>query len=265
MWELAPVKTFMKPTPMVAILLVLALPRPIAAQADSFDVPAKKKTVLYELSPYYSPSRNVRIRLSCFSYSTFMVKEYDEGQKGAEWLAIVPAEKGASPPCTRSHAVGERVIKYPEWSGYFKGAKGNLVFFHASDGIDGGMPFVVYDSRTGKKLFKDYYCDSTMWTAKAEESPFNQIRISSSSDGQVSLTYLRVKRTDCDLHRAKATCWERVRNKLGLMSTQTPVCSGYKDVKAPYPSSIAYPVEVTLFPRPSAKNVDGPVKCWPVD
>lgn len=62
--------------------------------------------MLYEVSPYY-PRGNVRIKLSCFSYATFMVKQYDEGQKSAEWLAIVPTEKGAASRCIRSHAVGE--------------------------------------------------------------------------------------------------------------------------------------------------------------
>jgi hypothetical protein len=245
-------------------LLVLVLSPLVDAQADSFDVPLKRKVVLYEVSPYY-PGGNVRIKLSCFSYANFMVKQYDEGQKGAEWLAIVPTEKDAAPPCTRSHAVGEKIIKYLEWVGYFKGAKRNLVFFDATDGTDGGMPFVVYDSKTGKQVFKDSYYESSMWNAKVEESPFNQMRISNSPDGQISLTYLRVTATDCDLHRAKALCWERVRNKLAVMSTEAPVCSGYKDVTTRWSSSLAYPIEILLFPQPSAKNVVGPVKCWPVD
>lgn len=250
--------------PVAVFLLVLALPLRVGAQADSFDVPLKRKVVLYEVSPYY-PGGNVRIKLSCFSYATFMVKQYDEGQKGAEWLAIVPTEKGAASRCIRSHAVGEKVITYPEWVGYFKGAKGNLVFFDADDGINGGMPFVVYDSKTGKSVFKDSYYDSSMWTAKVEESPFNRMRITDSPDGQVSLTYLRVTATDCDLHTTKASCWESVRSKLGVMSTRESVCSGYKDVTTRWSSSVAYPVEVFLFPQPSTKNVDGPVKCWPVD
>jgi hypothetical protein len=250
--------------PVAIILLMLVLSRVVFAQADSFDVPLKKKLVFYEPSPYY-PGGNVRIKLSCFYYATFMVKQYDEGQKGAEWLAIVPTEKGLAPPCSRSHVVGERIIKYPEWIGYFKAAKGNLVFFHAADGINGGMPFVVYDSRTGRKVFKDSYYSASMGTGKVEDSPFNQMRISNAPNGQVSLTYLRVMGTDCDLYREKATCWEQVRKKLGVQSTQAPVCSGYQGVTTRWPSSVAYPVEVSLFPKPTAKTKDGPVKCWPVD
>ena len=70
---------------------------------------------------------------------------------------------------------------------------------------------------------------------------------------------------DCDLYREKATCWEQVRKKLGVQSTQEPVCSGYQGVTTRWSSSVAYPVEVSLFPQPAAKTIDGPVKCWPVD
>src|SRR5216684_4356057 len=64
--------------------------RRFAESGDSFDAPLKKKVVDCGLSPYYDPHRNRRNELSCYSYSTFMVKQYDEGQKGSEWLAIVP-------------------------------------------------------------------------------------------------------------------------------------------------------------------------------
>jgi hypothetical protein len=121
------------------------------ASADTFDTPLKTKVVDFGLSSSNPPGgRSFRVKLSCWSYPTFMVKEYnDEGEKGARWLAIVPVGKGAVPACTRAHALGEKIIKWPEWSGYFDGVKGNLVFFRADDGTDGGLPFVVYDFNTG--------------------------------------------------------------------------------------------------------------------
>ncbi|MGA7784179.1 MAG: hypothetical protein WB997_06000, partial [Candidatus Acidiferrales bacterium] len=105
-------------------------------------------------SPYYDPRKKVRNELSCYCYSTFMVKEYDEGQKGSEWLAIAPVEGRISPACTKTHPANEKVIAYPEWGGYFMGAKGRLVFFSAADGFNSAMPFVVYDSRTKTKVFE---------------------------------------------------------------------------------------------------------------
>jgi hypothetical protein len=77
-----------------------------------------------------------------------------------------------------------------------------------------------------------------MGTGKVEDSPFNQMRINNAPNGQASLTYLRVMGTDCDLYREKATCWEQLRKKLGVQSTQAPVCSGYQGVTTRLNSSI---------------------------
>jgi hypothetical protein len=46
------------------------------------------------------------------------------------------------------------VIDGSEWSGYFKGVRGNLVFFNAADGTNAGIPFVVNDSRTGRRFLR---------------------------------------------------------------------------------------------------------------
>lgn len=254
-------------TPIGVGILLLALRLPTfasVAPADSFDAPLKKKVVEFGPSPYY-PGGNVQIKLSCYFYATFMVKEYDEGQKGAEWLAIVPIKEGMVPVCARSHGPGERVIEKPEWGGYFKGAKGCLVFFNDADGANGGLPFVVYDSRTGRKIFEDSAYDSSMWKKKVEDSPFNRLRVSSALDGQLSLKYLRVVEAGCDLHTEKAFCWEQVSKKLALGSGQVPVCSGYKSIPTRWTSAVACPVEVSLFPQPAFKAIAGPVKCWPVD
>jgi len=234
------------------------------ASADSFDRGLKKKVVDFGPSPYY-PGGNVRVKLSCFFYPNLVVKEYDAGQKGAEWLAIVPVEKEATPACTASHAAREKVIEGGEWSGSFKGAKGNLVFFYASDGTNGGMPFVIYDARTGTKIFQDSAFDSTCLHNKVVVLLFNRPRVTSAPDGQVSLEYLRVVEADCDLHTEAAACWEPLRKKLELKSAQMPVCSGYKGIPTRWASAIAYPVEVLMFPQPVIKTIAGPVKCWPVD
>jgi hypothetical protein len=255
----------LNPAGQIAILLLLlSMPWLAAAQANGFDVPLKKSVVDFGRSSYY-PGGNVRNKLSCYLYSTFMVKEYDEGQKGAEWLSIVPVEKEAAPTCTQSHATGEHVIQYPEWSGYFKGARGNLVFINAADGTNGGLPFAMYDSKTKTKIFQDSAYYSSMWNKKVEESPFNQPRIVTTRDGEVVLRYLRVVQAGCDLyHKEKAACWEQVKKKLELKRTQAPVCSGYTPDSSE--SAIAYPVEVDLSSRQrTVKTISGPVRCWPVD
>ena len=67
-------------------------------------------------------------------------------------MSIVPSAQAA---CTRRHREDERVLIYPEWSGYFQGVKATVAFFDVPDGIDGGLPFAVFDVRTGRKLFED--------------------------------------------------------------------------------------------------------------
>jgi hypothetical protein len=238
-----------------------------AALADSLDVPLKKKVVDFGLSENNLPGRqSLRVKLYCFFYPNFLIKEYDnEGEKGAEWVAIVPIQKGTAPACARTHASGERVFKWPEWSGYFKGVKGNLVFLNDPDGADGGMPFTIYDFRTGNKIFRDSAYDSGMWTQKPASSPFNHLRFRGAQDSDLTVTYLRVVEADCDLHTEKTTCWDQVRKKLELKSARMPICTGYENISGRYVSALAYPVEVSLFPQPVTRTIAGPVKCWPVD
>jgi len=119
------------------------------------------------------------------------------------------------------------------------------VFFNAADGTNGGLPFVIYDSKTETKIFEDSAYYSSMWNKEVEESPFNQPRILTTRDGQVVLRYLRVVEAGCDLyHKEKAACWEQLKKRLELKRTQAPVCSGYTPDS--WESVIAYPVEVDL-------------------
>ena len=240
------------------------MPQMIAASTPgAFDQPLRKQIV--NVGPPYYPAGARQKKLSCYFYPHLVVKEYDEGQKGAEWLAVVASEKGAPPKCTLSHESGERVVDGSEWGGYFKGVKGNLVFFRAADGTDGGMPFAIYDSKTGKKIFEDSAYESWIWSVKPKNSPFNGLRVYKTADGQITLKYLRVVGTDCDLHSEGVTCWEQVRANLQLKQTKMPVCSNYENISTRYSSSVAYPVETILIPEPVTKTTEGPIKCWPVD
>jgi hypothetical protein len=248
------------------LLLIALAARDVLAQGDSFDMPLDKKVVDLGPSPANLPGVvRVRIELSCFVYRDLVVKQFDEGEKGAAWLAIVPIRTRLRPVCSKVHSPGERVINPKEWSGYFKGVKKNLVFFDAADGDNGGMPFVIYDSGTGKRIFEDSYYEARMWNQAVEDSPFNKLRVNYTANGLVLLTYLRVVGSECDLQREAATCWERTRKKLKIKEGSAPVCNGYEDIKDRWTSAVAFPVEVSLFPKPTTKNIDGPVKCWPVD
>lgn len=226
---------------------------------EGFDKPLKKTVVDLGPSPFYKASQHVRNKLTCYSYSTFTVKEYDQGEKGAEWLSIVPSAQAA---CTRRHREGEKVYIYPEWSGYFRGAKGPLAFFDAPDGTDGGLPFAVFDVRTGRKLFED---SSLLAFYQKKLHIKNVFRVTSGADQIPQLTYLRVVRAGCDLKTGQADCWNKVRAEFRIPQTEIPVCSKHEQAEGSWESAIVYPVSVLLTDSPQIKAVDGPVFCWPTD
>ncbi len=226
----------------------------------------KKKVVELGPSPSPASSQHEGIKLSCYYFPKFMVKEYDAGEVGAEWLSIAPVGQGAPPKCTRSHLDGERLVNPDEWSGYFKGVRGNLVFFNAPDGVNGGLPFAVFDATTVKKLFEDTAYDESMYPRRPQPTPFNRLRVSGGQNQRVVLRYLRVVAVACDLNIEKQVCWHQVRPKLGLQGTPMPVCLNYdRAAGRKWPSVVAYPVEVSLFPKPVLRNIPGPLKCWPAD
>jgi hypothetical protein len=221
--------------------------------AGSFDTPIKKVTVDFGLST--EPEK--RHVLVCHYYPHLLVKEYAPYGIGTDWLSMLRS-RDKLPACKRSHERGERIIKYPEWDGFFKGVKDHLVFFDAANPFNGGYSFVIYDSVTGKRLFEDtaYY-----------EHDSSRVRVFSTKAGYL-LRYLRVDNVDCNLHADARPCWKKVIAKHALKTDKMPVCTGYDYIAKlvgtdKVPSRVAYPVEVTLSAHPTIRAVAGPVKCWP--
>jgi hypothetical protein len=221
--------------------------------AGSFDTPIKKVTV--DFGPSTEPEKTHV--LVCHYYPHLLVKEYAPYGIGTDWLSILRS-RDKLPACKRSHEPGERIIKYPEWDGFFKGVKDNLVFFDEAEPVDGSYSFVIYDSVTGKRLFEDsaYY-----------ENDSSRVRVFSTKAGYL-LRYLRVANVDCNLHADGRPCWKKVKAKLALKTDKMPVCTGYNGIAKlvgtdNVESRVAYPVEVTLSAHPTIRTVAGPVKCWP--
>ncbi len=233
-----------------------------AAPSDSFDVPLRKQVVDLGLSP---EGMNRRVSLHCLYYPSFMVKEIDDDNLKGAALSILPAEKGGPPKCTQSLAKGEWEIK--DWSGYYMGARANLIFFWASDGENAGMPFVVYDSKSGNRIFEDSTYVANEWDRKnlmVPNFPFNRMRLRATPNGDITLRYMRITEADCDLHFAsgKSSCWQNIRKKLGGIRARIPTCRGYENIKDREDSTIAYPVEAILFPHPVIRPLVGPIGCW---
>jgi hypothetical protein len=219
--------------------------------------------------------------VTCYFFSHFMVKEVDMGEKGAQRLAVVPG-KGKDHICSRLRDPGEKVVNSDDWSGYFKGVKGDLVFFDADDGVNGGLGFAVYDSKTLKKVFDDV--------------ALGELTFSDSGGAQITLAYTRVVDGGCIVPKEQNACWDQIKTKLGLENASAPDCkAGYENSaqqlakgrcqaqNADNPqclareielarrqtndanSVIAYPVEVVLGAEALVKPVAGNTRCWPSD
>ena len=237
-----------------------------AAAAQGFD-PYKKQVVDYGVEKDF-PGNPHHDQLTCFYYHGLMVKQMtNQGIKGALFLSFLRFDH-ARPACVKEHLPAEKVLRDPEWGVYFRGlVKGDLVFVDAEDGEDGGMPFAVYDSKTQKKIFEDNAYAVWMWNPKLRPrpSPFNDIRVRTTPDGNVVLTYLRVLGTECDIPNKGAECWPPLAQKLGLKTAAAPSCARWEENQTAGASAVAYPVETWLFPKPVTKTISGPVRCWPAD
>jgi hypothetical protein len=229
-----------------------------AAHAEPFDKPLQKKVVDLGRSPRLMPNDDRHIKLTCSYYPKFMIKELnDPGNKGALLIALVPARPGHISECTRTHVPGEEVFK--DWDGYFGGIKRNLVFLYDSDGDNGGIPFTVFDSRTQEKIFRD---SVTLLDSHGEL--YHEIDFIHASDTQMTLRYLRVVTGTCSIPKDGNACWSKFKEQTGLSHAPVPKCS---DEPGEYagrePSVIAYPVEASLFPKPSITAIGNPVRCYP--
>ena len=240
-------------------VLLGSLPFRAVAHAESFDRPLQQKVVDLGQSPELRAGVDSHIRLECFYYPTFVIRQMnDPGIKGTLWVTIAPVLKEHLSACRRSHDPTERFRFKDGW--FFAGAKGSLLFFEASDGNDGGTPFRILDWKTGKKVFED-----------SVALPDLRFDFTYAPDSRISLRYKRVVRGDCSIPKDGMSCWSKFSKQLGLPLATKPKCVGYEG-EEPVPhqdedteSAITYPVAVELLPRPSIEAVSGPVTCRPVD
>jgi hypothetical protein len=225
-----------------------------AAHAEPFDKPLQEKVVDFGRSRYLMPNDDRHAKLTCSHYPNFMVKELnDPGLKGA-LITLVPVRQGHNPACTRTRSRGEKVFK--DWGGYFGGVKRDLVFLYDSDGTDGGLPFTAFDSKTLAKIFQD--------SVALQGELHHEIDFVQASDKQITLRYLRVVSGTCSVPKDGSACWTKFKEQTGLRLAPMPKCSDYPGKEAGKATSvIAYPVEVSLFPKPSITALANPVKCWP--
>jgi hypothetical protein len=200
----------------------------------------------------YRPNQNFRSTLTCSYYPRFLVKELDLGEKGAEWDAIVPIREGKTPKCEQTQQGGEIRLDQHDWSGYFSGVVGDLIFLDASDGLNGGLAFEVVDAEARRRYRVKN--NTLVWEGR-------RLRIQRDPNAAPVLAYTRAYRADCALPKDGAACWNKIRAVTGLKQAAPPACTGlFKDAPDD-PSVIFYPVRMELGPKLVPVPVPGPVRC----
>ena len=224
---------------------------------NAFDRPLSKQIVPLPADPD-NPQANPK--RSCFYYPTFMAKEVDLGEEGADELSITPLTKGGQKPSCDAKNGGEIIIKSDDWSGYFAGVKGDYVFFTSEDGVNGGMPFAVFN-KNGKKLFEE----------SAGTELFRSIALA--GDG-MTLRYRRVYKASCSLYADPKGCWRKIMAVTLLEDAAKPDCAGAyeKEMKRTpkfaksipaLPTVIGYNVEARYAGgKLSFTPMPGRAECW---
>jgi hypothetical protein len=266
----------------VAAVLVAALfaPETLAAKSANsiFDPPLDTQKRMLPAAKDVA-----KATLTCSYYPHFMVKQIDEGEVGAAQLSIIPGEVAHKPPCQRANLPNEKVVDVKDWSGYFKGVKGDYVFFDAGDGVNGANGFAIFASASAKKLMED--------------SALGDLRSAALDGAALTLRYKRSFSADCSVPHDGAACWTKIAAATGLEAHAQPDCAaGYlkaknelakgrceaegksaaclapalREIEAQHwdqaPSVIVYDAETILQPGQSAtKPLGGDVACHPSD
>jgi hypothetical protein len=206
-------------------------------------------------------------QLRCSYYADFMVKEIDLGEEGAAQLSVV---RGHDPRCVQKDAADEKIISPDDWTGYFRGAYGDYIFFDAEDGWNGGLGFAVFNI-DAKKLFDDVAKDWKTVSLATAPGPAGI-----SPRRALMLRYVRVYSAKCSLAAADPnSCWQKIQRDTGLHGAapncqadyareqkRTPRSAEFND-----PTAIEYDAATTLAADGVriAAVAGVPPKCRPQD
>jgi hypothetical protein len=149
--------------------------------------------------------------------------------------------------------------RFVAWNGYFAGVKHDLAFLERPDGDENsGIPFTAFEADAQTKLFED----SVMLRARGER----ELNFLPARSDQIILRYLRVASAECSIPKSGESCWRKLQQQTGLVHSPMPKCSDYEGKEAGTATSvIAYPVEVSLYPKPSTRPLGGPFSCYPTE
>lgn len=237
-----------------------------AGLAESFDTPLHKTVVDLGRSTNLLRNNNRHVTVTCWYYNHFMVKEEnDPGVKGAESITLVSVQPKHLPKCLQALQPGEKEFtswseEYKTavpWNGYFAGVKHDLVFLESPDGdANGGIPFTAFEADGKTKFFED--------SVTLEARGARHLNFLPTSANQIVLRYVRVASAGCSIPKLGESCWSKLQQQTGLAHSPAPNCIDYEGTQAGVAASvIAYPVEATLYPKPSIRPLGGPIRCYP--
>ena len=195
-----------------AMLACTVLAHDARASDTGFDNPVPKKEYVFP-----ETKDTNKTTLTCFYYFNFMVKQIDEGEVGSFQLSIVVTGDRYSAPCQRDNLPNEHIVDPKDWTGYFKGVKGDYVLFDADDGVNDAMGFAVFDLNA-KKLFDD--------SAKGD------VEVVSAEGGKLTLQYVRSFAGDCSVVKQGDACWKKIAAAASIDTAAKPDCvTGYLKAK----------------------------------
>lgn len=216
--------------------------------------------------------------VNCYTFGTFMVKEFPTDGIGTEKLSIVPKLKGGE-LCSVKTLSNEFTVDHARVrNGLFLGAKNGFIFF-ADHNIGNSLSYLaVYDLKTRKFVFED-----TVYP-RFKQSMDVPIRFSGGVDS-LSILYARAHVLSCLIDDKNPDCLKEFQKISGLTENPSSVCKkGYKEAMRFYkgncekndrqcearmvinfgsaPSIVSYPVQIELGTW-KIKRVGEEMECWP--
>jgi hypothetical protein len=232
------------------------------SQTVKYDKPINKIVIDYGQSIYRPNYPSMHSKLSCFYYKSYLIKQLDEQEKGAEWISIVPLHGEIKPRCSKVKAKEEFRFNddgHPTWEGYFGGVLKDYLFLDSADGMNGAMYFGIFDLRSGKQLFKDDY-QYAFLQSNGKYTWHDDRKMHWNSNGELVISYIHAHFASCSLIKEKINCWKQVQVVTGLQSVM-PNCSGYTNDNPDDPSVIFYPIESIIKVKPETHPLPGSVRC----
>ena len=199
-------------------------------------------------------------QIECTYYRDLMVRESGTDTPDPNDATLVPIAAGAPRPvCDATHHNGEITLKTQGYS--FAGRKSGFLLFSATD-PNGAIPFMVFDTGSGKIIFQD---------GTPADRGFRTVAV---ENGALHLRYTRGFNASCSIMQDATGCWSRLVTEGEIPPSMAQAVPSPKLCAASYkaahataddPSVLSYEVDTVVDASGNARVAPrGPVDCSPV-